>query len=152
MEADAGLLDRVLANVLENALRHSPGRQEVVVRAAATQDTVQVRVVDRGAGVPDTAKEFIFAPSSGTAMPPGTGVGLGLAVAKGLVEAMNGTITAEDTPEGGLTIVIELRAARPRWSAQAQRAEAVQQTQTTEPATAGQAPAAAPPAADRIAP
>ena len=62
VEADAGLLDRVLANVLENALRHSPGRQEVVVRAAATRDTVQVRVVDRGAGVPDTAKEFIFAP------------------------------------------------------------------------------------------
>jgi two-component system sensor histidine kinase KdpD len=111
--ADGGLLDRVLVNVLENALRHSPGRQEVVVRAAATAEGVQLRVVDRGDGVPDQAKEFIFAPFQryGDA-PKGTGVGLGLAVAKGLVEAMGGTIAAEDTPGGGLTIVIGLR--RPR--------------------------------------
>jgi two-component system sensor histidine kinase KdpD len=147
VEADPGLLDRVLANVLENALRHSPGRQEVVVRAAATQDTVQVRVVDRGAGVPDTAKEFIFAPFQryGDA-PQGTGVGLGLAVAKGLVEAMNGTITAEDTPGGGLTIVIELRrAARSPGPAGGDRAAAVEQARDIEPT-------AATPAADRITP
>jgi two-component system sensor histidine kinase KdpD len=111
--ADGGLLDRVLVNVLENALRHSPGRQEVVVRAAATAEGVQLRVVDRGDGVPDQAKEFIFAPFQryGDA-PKGTGVGLGLAVAKGLVEAMGGTIAAEDTPGGGLTIVIGLRRSR----------------------------------------
>ncbi|MGN6302199.1 MAG: ATP-binding protein [Angustibacter sp.] len=108
--ADAGLLDRVLANVLENALRHSPGRQEVVVRASTTARHVQLRVVDRGTGVPDTAKEYIFAPFQryGDA-PKGTGVGLGLAVAKGLVETMGGVIAAEDTPGGGLTIVLELR-------------------------------------------
>jgi two-component system sensor histidine kinase KdpD len=147
VEADPGLLDRVLANVLENALRHSPGRQEVLVRAAATQDTVQVRVVDRGAGVPDTAKEFIFAPFQryGDA-PKGTGVGLGLAVAKGLVEAMSGTIAAEDTPGGGLTIVIDLRrAARTPGPAATRRAAAGQQARVTEPTTAT-------PTADRIAP
>ena len=155
VEADPGLLDRVLANVLENALRHSPGRQEVVVRAAATQDTVQVRVVDRGAGVPDTAKEFIFAPFQryGDA-PRGTGVGLGLAVAKGLVEAMSGTITAEDTPGGGLTIVIELRrAARAGGPVRVDRTATVQPNHTDRPAAAGQAATQAPaPRAGTVAP
>ena len=65
---------------------------------------------------------------------------------------MNGTITAEDTPGGGLTIVIELRRAGRPMVSPSPAGEAVQQTQTTEPATAGRAPAAAPPAADRIAP
>jgi two-component system sensor histidine kinase KdpD len=107
--ADAGLLDRVLANVLENALRHTPGRQEVVVSGSVLGQRVQLRVVDRGIGVPDSAKEQIFAPfqrfgDSGH----GEGVGLGLAVARGLTEAMDGALTAEDTPGGGLTIVIDL--------------------------------------------
>lgn len=106
---DAGLLDRVLANVLENALRHSPGRQEVVVSGSVIGRCLQVRVVDRGMGVPDHAKEQIFAPfqrlgDAGS----GEGVGLGLAVARGLTEAMDGTLGAENTPGGGLTIVIEL--------------------------------------------
>jgi len=107
--ADAGLLDRVLANVLENALKHSPGRQEVVVRGSVIGNRIQIRVVDRGAGVPDHAKEQIFAPFQrfGEAT-SGDGVGLGLAVARGLSEAMDGTLTAEDTPGGGLTIVIDL--------------------------------------------
>ncbi|HZY01036.1 MAG TPA: ATP-binding protein [Dermatophilaceae bacterium] len=107
--ADAGLLDRVLANVLENALRHSPGRQEVVVSGSVIGARLQIRVVDRGIGVPDRSKEEIFAPfrrleDTGR----GEGVGLGLAVARGLTEAMDGTLSAEDTPGGGLTIVIDL--------------------------------------------
>jgi two-component system sensor histidine kinase KdpD len=105
--ADAGLLDRVLANVLENALRHSDA--EVVVHAAATGSRLQVRVVDRGRGVPEGAKDAIFAPFQRYGdTPRGTGVGLGLAVARGVMEAMGGSIAAEDTPGGGLTIVIEL--------------------------------------------
>ena len=107
--ADAGLLDRVLANVLENALRHSPGRREVVVQAGRLNDRVQIRVVDRGPGVSDQAKDHIFAPfQRGGDVPRGEGVGLGLAVARGLTEAMDGTLWAEDTPGGGLTIVIDL--------------------------------------------
>jgi two-component system sensor histidine kinase KdpD len=107
--ADAGLLDRVLANVLENALRHSPGRQEVVVSGSMISNRIQVRVVDRGIGVPDHAKEQIFAPFQRFGDTGGDeGVGLGLAVARGLTEAMDGTLSAEDTPGGGLTIVIEL--------------------------------------------
>ena len=79
------------------------------MQAAATGSRVQLRVVDRGRGVPEGAKETIFAPFQrfGDA-PRGTGVGLGLAVARGLMEAMGGSILAEDTPGGGLTIVIEL--------------------------------------------
>jgi two-component system sensor histidine kinase KdpD len=112
--ADAGLLDRVLANVLENALKHSPGRQEIVVSGSVIGNRIQVRVVDRGIGVPDEAKDQIFAPFQrfGDAQ-RGDGVGLGLAVARGLTEAMDGTLTAEDTPGGGLTMVIDLPLATP---------------------------------------
>jgi two-component system, OmpR family, sensor histidine kinase KdpD len=107
--ADAGLLDRVLANVLENALRHSPGRQEVVASGSVIGHRLQIRVVDRGLGVPDAAKEQMFAPFRRVGdTAPGNGVGLGLAVARGLTEAMDGTLSAEDTPGGGLTIVIDL--------------------------------------------
>jgi two-component system sensor histidine kinase KdpD len=107
--ADAGLLDRVLANVLENALRHSPGRQEVVASGSVIGARLQIRVVDRGIGVPDRAKEEIFAPFRRLGdTERGDGVGLGLAVARGLTEAMDGTLSAEDTPGGGLTIVIDL--------------------------------------------
>jgi len=107
--ADAGLLDRVLANVVENALKHSPGRQEVVVSGSVIGTRLQIRVVDRGTGVPDEAKDQIFAPFQRFGdSPRGDGVGLGLAVARGLTEAMDGTLTAEDTPGGGLTMVIDL--------------------------------------------
>jgi len=112
--ADAGLLDRVLANVLENAVKHSPGRQEIVVSGSVIGSRIQVRVVDRGIGIPDEAKDQIFAPFQrfGDAQ-RGDGVGLGLAVARGLTEAMDGTLTAEDTPGGGLTMVIDLPRATP---------------------------------------
>jgi two-component system sensor histidine kinase KdpD len=107
--ADAGLLDRVLANVLENAVRHSPGRQEIVVNGSVIGERLQIRVVDRGSGVPDNAKEEIFAPFRRFGdTSRGEGVGLGLAVARGLTDAMDGTLSAEDTPGGGLTIVIDL--------------------------------------------
>jgi two-component system sensor histidine kinase KdpD len=82
------------------------------VSASAIADRVEVRVVDRGPGVPDEAKDRIFEPFQryGDA-PRGAGVGLGLAVARGFTEAMNGTLNAEDTPGGGLTMVLTLRAA-----------------------------------------
>ena len=97
----------MLANILENALKHSEA--EVVVQGAATADRVQLRVVDRGKGVPEGAKEAIFAPFQRFGdTPRGTGVGLGLAVARGLMETMGGSIVAEDTPGGGLTVVVEL--------------------------------------------
>ncbi|MFD8021114.1 DUF4118 domain-containing protein [Streptomyces lavendulae] len=109
---DPGLLERSVANVVENAVKYSPRGQPVLVAASFLGDRVEVRVVDRGPGVPDAAKDRIFAPFQryGDA-PRGAGVGLGLAVARGFAEAMDGTLTAEDTPGGGLTMVLTLRAA-----------------------------------------
>ncbi len=116
IHADAGLLERSLANLVENAVKYSPEGVKVLVRADALQPAggggrVELRIVDRGPGVPEEAKERIFAPFQryGDA-PRGAGVGLGLAVARGFVEAMDGTVTAEDTPGGGLTMVVSLPA------------------------------------------
>ncbi|MFF4907261.1 ATP-binding protein [Streptomyces sp. NPDC001260] len=111
---DAGLLERSMANLVENAVKYSPPGKPVLVAASALADRVEVRVVDRGPGVPDEAKERIFAPFQryGDA-PRGSGVGLGLAVARGFAEAMGGTLDAEDTPGGGLTMVLTLRAQAP---------------------------------------
>ncbi|WP_328874280.1 sensor histidine kinase KdpD [Streptomyces sp. NBC_00287] len=109
---DPGLLERSVANVVENAVKYSPLGTPVLVAASSLADRVEVRVVDRGPGVPDDAKERIFAPFQryGDA-PRGAGVGLGLAVARGFAEAMGGTLNAEDTPGGGLTMVLTLRVA-----------------------------------------
>ncbi|MBT2421796.1 sensor histidine kinase KdpD [Streptomyces sp. ISL-22] len=111
---DPGLLERSVANLVENAVKYGPGDSAVLVSASAIADRVEVRVVDRGRGVPDEAKERIFEPFQryGDA-PRGAGVGLGLAVARGFAEAMGGTLNAEDTPGGGLTMVLTLRAAGP---------------------------------------
>ncbi|MEU1275234.1 sensor histidine kinase KdpD [Streptomyces sp. NPDC005799] len=108
---DPGLLERSVANLVENAVKYSPPGRPVLVGASAIADRVEVRVVDRGPGVPDDGKERIFEPFQryGDA-PRGAGVGLGLAVARGFAEAMGGTLAAEDTPGGGLTMVLTLRA------------------------------------------
>ncbi|MEV7356643.1 sensor histidine kinase KdpD [Kitasatospora sp. NPDC091276] len=117
IRADGGLLERSLANLVENAVKYSPDGVKVLVKADALRQPggsgrVELRIVDRGPGVPEDAKERIFAPFQryGDA-PRGAGVGLGLAVARGFVEAMDGTVTAEDTPGGGLTMVVSLPAA-----------------------------------------
>jgi two-component system sensor histidine kinase KdpD len=124
--ADIGLLERVVANVVDNALRHgrlSPRRlvdvdgdgriaddePEIAIRASAHGDQVELRVVDHGPGLPKKAADSVFTPFQRLGDRDSTpGVGLGLSVAKGFTEAMGGTISAEDTPGGGLTIVISL--------------------------------------------
>ncbi len=126
--ADTGLLERVVANVIDNALRHgrlSPRRRvdvdgdgrvdddepEIAVRASAHGDHVELRVVDHGPGLPKKSADRVFTPFQRLGDRDATpGVGLGLSVAKGFTEAMGGEIHAEDTPGGGLTVVISLPA------------------------------------------
>jgi two-component system sensor histidine kinase KdpD len=106
--ADPGLLERVVANLVGNATQHAPSGV-VDVRTGVAAGRVELRVVDRGPGVPEADRERVFAPFQRLGdTPAGQGVGLGLAVARGLTEAMGGTLTAEDTPGGGLTMVLSL--------------------------------------------
>jgi two-component system, OmpR family, sensor histidine kinase KdpD len=99
----------VLANLFSNALRHSPSDQWPMLRARVDGPWVVLDVVDHGSGVPAGLKERIFEPFA--RLDERTpGVGLGLAVAKGFAEAMGGTISAVDTPGGGLTVRVTMPA------------------------------------------
>lgn len=105
VRTDPGLLERVVANLVGNAVRVSAG-VPVRVLAHVLPDRVEVLVVDRGPGVPPAERERMFDPFQrlGDASPGG--LGLGLAVARGLTEALGGTLVAEDTPGGGLTMIV----------------------------------------------
>jgi two-component system, OmpR family, sensor histidine kinase KdpD len=111
VRADAALLERVVANVVDNAVAWSPPGEAVRVEAGAIAGRVDLRVVDQGPGIPADERERIFLPFQRLGdQSNGTGTGLGLAVARGFVEAMGGEITVEDTPGGGLTMVVSLEA------------------------------------------
>jgi two-component system sensor histidine kinase KdpD len=108
--ADSGLLERVLANLIDNALRYAPDSL-VRVNAGRVGDRVLIAVIDEGPGIPRGTEEQLFEPfQRGGDRDNSSGVGLGLSVAKGFVEAMGGTVIATDTPGGGLTIEIDLAA------------------------------------------
>jgi two-component system sensor histidine kinase KdpD len=110
--ADAGLLDRVLANLLDNALRYAPD-SPVRVSACRAADRVLIDVADQGRGLPPGG-ERLFEPFQRVGDQDNTtGMGLGLSVARGFVEAMGGTIRATETPGGGLTMVVDLAAPPP---------------------------------------
>lgn len=107
--ADPGLLERAIANVVENAVRYTPAGSRPQLKAERLGAAVVLRVIDHGPGVPETAKPAMFAAFQRVGdAPRGQGVGLGLAVARGFVEVNGGTLEAEDTPGGGLTMVITL--------------------------------------------
>jgi two-component system sensor histidine kinase KdpD len=117
VDADAGMLERVIANIVENAVKYAPDSDIVLVGAAgglstttlAGQPAGELRIIDHGQGVPAESVVRMFQPFQRLDdVPATTGVGLGLAVAKGFTEAMGGTLTAEQTPGGGLTMVIRL--------------------------------------------
>ncbi len=111
VHADAALLERVVANLVGNALSWSPPDHPVRVDACAVGGRVDLRVVDRGPGIPPDQRDRMFQPFQrlGDQSNDG-GTGLGLAVARGFVDAMGGEITVEDTPGGGLTVVVSLEA------------------------------------------
>ncbi|MGZ4682161.1 MAG: DUF4118 domain-containing protein [Acidimicrobiales bacterium] len=110
--ADPVLLERVVANLVSNALRYAPADQPVLIEAGRVGDRIDLRVIDRGPGVPPADRERIFEPFQRLGdRATGSGVGLGLAVARGFTAAMGGELTLDDTPGGGLTSVISLRCA-----------------------------------------
>lgn len=108
--ADSGLLERVLANLIDNALRYAPD-SPVRVTAGQVGERVLIAVVDEGPGIPRGAEAEVFAPFQRLGdHDTSIGVGLGMSVARGFVEAMGGTISVTDTPGGGLTVEIDLAA------------------------------------------
>ncbi len=110
--ADSGLLERVIANLVDNADRHVGTGEQVLIHAYATETNIVVEVVDHGPGVAPERMEEIFAPFQHFGDRVTTGVGLGLAIARGFTEAMGGTLAASATPGGGLTMTITLEVAR----------------------------------------
>jgi two-component system sensor histidine kinase KdpD len=107
--ADPILLERSLVNVLSNAVRHNPAGSPVRIEVVVLVRTAQLRVVDHGPGIPSSARSTVLAPFQRLGdQRSGDGVGLGLSITQGFVEAMKGTLSLDDTPGGGLTVTIEL--------------------------------------------
>jgi two-component system sensor histidine kinase KdpD len=109
VDTDPALVERALVNLVANAVAWSPEGTPVRIEAGAVGHDLHIRVVDRGPGVPPGDRERIFQPFQRLGdRSNGAGVGLGLAVARGFVEAVGGELTADDTPGGGATMVITL--------------------------------------------
>jgi len=110
------MLEEVLVNLLENVVRYTPGDSPVLMAARAQEATIMLSVDDGGPGIPPEGLTKIFEKfyrDPSTSGRSGRGTGLGLAVVKGLVEAMSGRVWAKRSDLGGLGIHIELPAASP---------------------------------------
>jgi len=123
--ADAGLLERVVANLIDNAVRHSPDERPVEVHAEVVAPSrtgegdegstgvrralARLRIVDHGPGIPPAQLDAVFAPFQRLGdQDAATGLGLGLAIARGFTEAMSGQLVPSTTPGGGLTMTVSL--------------------------------------------
>ncbi|MDQ1201331.1 two-component system sensor histidine kinase KdpD [Rhodococcus sp. SORGH_AS303] len=109
--ADEGLLERVVANLIDNAVRYAP-HGEIRVSARVDDDRVRLAVADHGPGIADGSEETVFDAFQRLGDRDNTtGVGLGLSVVRGFVEAMHGTVSTQRTVGGGLTVTVDLPAA-----------------------------------------
>jgi two-component system sensor histidine kinase KdpD len=106
--ADAGLLERVIVNLVANAQRHAP--EPPLLTAAPAGDRVELRVVDTGPGIAVSDRDRVFLPFQRLGDTSPAGLGLGLALSRGLVEAMAGTLRLDETAGGGLTVTVSLPA------------------------------------------
>ena len=106
--ADPGLLERVLANLLDNALRHAGESAPVQITATAGAESAKIAIVDHGPGVDPADRERLFAPFQRLGDHDTKGVGLGLSVARGFAEAMGGALAADQSTGGGLTMRLRL--------------------------------------------
>jgi len=112
VRVDPAILERVIVNLTGNALRYSPPGSPPLLTASALAGRVELRVVDRGPGIPAADRDRMFRPFQRLGDTDNTtGVGLGLALARGLTEAMGGTLEPDETPGGGLTMTLSLPAA-----------------------------------------
>jgi two-component system sensor histidine kinase KdpD len=124
LRADAGLLERALANLLSNALRYSPAQRPPMLRARSGPDGVIITIIDHGPGVVATQRQTMFEPFQRLGdHDTATGIGLGLAVARGFTEVMTGTLAASETPGGGLTMTVTLPTASDPAKADAPRSQ-----------------------------
>ncbi|HWW43902.1 MAG TPA: ATP-binding protein, partial [Acidimicrobiia bacterium] len=109
VHTDAALLERAVANVIDNAIAWSPPDAPVRVEAASIGGAAELRVIDRGPGIPVDQREHVFRPFQRLGdQQTATGVGLGLAVARGFIDALGGELTIDDTPGGGTTMLFTL--------------------------------------------
>jgi two-component system sensor histidine kinase KdpD len=111
VQVDPAILERVIVNLTQNALRYSPAGKAPLLIASTLGDRVDLRLVDRGPGVPKSQRDKIFVPFQRLGDTDNTtGVGLGLALSRGLTEAMGGTLEPTETPGGGMTMTLSLPA------------------------------------------
>jgi PAS domain S-box-containing protein len=111
VSVDGDRLIEALGNILSNALKFSPPAAEVEFAVSCTDDTVRVAVRDQGPGIPDDFRARIFQRFSRADDPDvqrHAGLGLGLSLAKGMIEKMGGRIDYDSVPGGGATFFIEL--------------------------------------------
>jgi two-component system sensor histidine kinase KdpD len=109
--ADPAITERIIANLAGNALRYSPAAAPPLLTARTAGNRVELRVVDHGPGIPAADRKRVFQPFCRLGAAGGsTSVGLGLAVARALAEMMGGTVEPQDTPGGGLTMILTLPA------------------------------------------